>query len=122
MTIQDRFSARWRARQDRKLLKEARPPKEKIRSRLARWLKPKAEAELEPLTLTRAQRRQALRAAGPAARAIRLHTHMRRPLLATRCRIRTHPDQYRTHRPDKRRLLWLMRRHLRSLEREEAAA
>lgn len=114
MKVADRFSARWQARRDRKLMKEAGAPKERLRSKLAKILKPKTgpDPAAASVTVNRADRRRALRAAGPVARPIRLHTHMRRPLRAVRCKGQ--------HRPDKNRLAWLVRKHLRSLERAEA--
>lgn len=119
MTVKDKFSARWRARQDRKLMQEAAPPKERIRTKLARWLMP-SQREEQPQVFTREDRRRALRAAGPAARALRLHTHMRRPLVAVNCSVRRDPNR-RTHKPDRRAINAFARREFRRLEKEEAA-
>ena len=117
--VRDRFSARWQARQDRKLMREAAPPKERIRTKLAKWLKPKDEPA--PQIFTRDDRRRAMRAAGQVARRYRLQTPMRRPLVAVNCRVRKHPGVYRSHKPDRRVINALARRKFRELELEEAS-
>lgn len=118
--VKDRFTARWRARQDRKLIAQTLSPKEKVRTKLARWLKPKDQVTEAPRVFTREDRRRALRAAGPQARAIRLHTHMRRPLVAVNCAVRRDLNR-RTHSPDRRAINAFARREYRRLEKEEAA-